>query len=276
MLPSRSRPQRAPLLALLGFVVLALGLGACSSGGAAKTPPASPQGSAFAPSGDTDLLVAGNDEMPPALANQRGAGDTRRRAPLARQASTPCAEELTPIAPTSSREPVWNRSGPQIRVTWEALAIERDQYQNPRFGRRPQAGASSQLKVVLVSDSHVEAQTNMRGLTARQNRGVAVAPIPDTDIQTFVQGLEQRGFFRLAAPTSTVMHRLQDPNARGHITVERGGESYTLISMRGQGMSPSTKAIPALYSEAKQSILMLRNSSSSMSVVNISGGVLTK
>ena len=37
--------------------------------------------------------------------------------------------------------------------------------------------------------------------------------------------------------------------------------------MRGQGLSPQTKHIPALYSKAKQSVILLRNATPTMSVV---------
>ena len=268
---SRARPLSALLACSL--VALALGLAACSSGGAKKPPAPAANSAAWAPStGDSDLIVPEGQALPPELVGARGGASSRRTAPA------PSAEAQRQAQPTRPLPelPAWNTSGPQIRVTWEALAVERERYDNPRFGRQPQVGAATQLKAVIVSESHIEAQTNMRGLTARQNRGVAIAPVPDKDIQAFVQGLEQRGFFRLARPTSSVAHLMTDPNARGHITVERGGESYTLISMRGQGMNPATKQIPAMYSEAKQSILMLRNTCSSMSVVGLSGGVLTK
>lgn len=272
---SRARPMRA--LFAVSVVISCLGLVACSSGGAKKDTAPPPRSTAFAPGGDSDLIVPEGHALPPELVGARGS--TTRRTAAARADAQRAAQGQAQAQPARrpSNEPVWRTTGPQIRVTWEALAVERDRYENPRLGRRqPQIGAATQLKAVLVSESHVEAQTNMRGLTSRQNRGVAVAPIPDKDIQTFVQGLEQRGFFRLARPTSSVAHLMKDSTARGHITVERGGQSYTLISMRGQGLNPATKQIPAIYSEAKQSILMLRNTCSSMSVVGLTGGVLTK
>jgi len=158
-------------------------------------------------------------------------------------------------------------AGLQLRVTWEALAVERDLYENPRWGRRPQRGAIQTQKIVLVNETHPEAQAARLGRSVREGGGVALGAIADADMQMFVQGLEQQGFFRLARPTSSVEGLFDNETARGRITVERGGESVTLLSMRGQGLDANTKQIPAMYSQVKQAILVLRNRTPTLSVV---------
>lgn len=156
-----------------------------------------------------------------------------------------------------------------VKVTWEALATERELYENPTFGRRPQAGAAPTLKIVLVTENHPEAKAARLGRTARQEKGVAVAALSSEDMRLFLRGLEQQGYFRLARPTGSIQHLFGDENARGRVTVEQGGESVTLLSLRGQGTDPATKAIPPLYSQAKQAIIVLRNQTPTMSVVGL-------
>jgi hypothetical protein len=156
-----------------------------------------------------------------------------------------------------------------VKVTWEALATERELLENPRFGRRPQRGALPTQKIVLVNASHPDARANRVGRVAREDRGVAVAAVADEDMDLFVRGLEQRGFFRLARPTGTLERFFADPDARGRITVERGGDSVTLVSLRGQGQNEATKAIPPMYSEVKQAIIVLRNQTPTLSVTGI-------
>jgi hypothetical protein len=153
-----------------------------------------------------------------------------------------------------------------VRVTWEALAVERDQLENPRLGRI-QRGVLPQTKVVLVSEDHPDARKVQVGRVAVEHEGVAVAPVRDADMEALLGALRQRGFFRLATPTGSIARLFDDPDARGQVTVEQGGRSWTIVSVRGQGLDDSTKEIPALYSQAKQSILMMRNATPTMSVV---------
>ena len=122
-------------------------------------------------------------------------------------------------------------------------------------------------KIVLVSESHPDAQSVQAGRVAVEHEGVAVAPVKDEDMRVLVQALRQRGFFRVALPTGVIASRFTDENARGRVTVEQGGESFTIVSVRGQGLDRATEQIPALYSEAKQSIILMRNATPTMSVI---------
>ncbi len=70
-----------------------------------------------------------------------------------------------------------------------------------------------------------------------------------------------------SASQPRIAHLFDGETARGRVTVERSGESYTLLSMRGQGLSDSTKQIPPMYSQAKQAILVLRNRTPTLRVV---------
>ena len=58
---------------------------------------------------------------------------------------------------------------------------------------------------------------------------IAVGAIADADMDLFVRGLEQQGFFRLARPTGGIESHFSDPNARGRITVEKDGRSLSLL-----------------------------------------------
>ncbi|MHC5010253.1 MAG: hypothetical protein ACYTG6_04785 [Planctomycetota bacterium] len=178
-------------------------------------------------------------------------------------AFVPLGEDEPTTPPPETRAP----TGPRIRVTWEALSVERDLLENPRHGRRPQTGLLPNHKVVLVSESHPDAERTLQGITTEDTQGVSVATLPDEDMVLLLQGLGQRGFFQIAQSTAAAEGLFGSPNARGRVTVDRGDESWTLVSMRGQGLNPATKQIPALYSEAKQSIIMLRNQTPTMSVV---------
>lgn len=238
----------------LGFLVLWT-LSACGSGpgGAARgsaTSGGAGGSAAYAPLGDP------------------GAGPGRATASQPGDRPSPQAAESVAHRPA--------RTGPEIRVTWEALAVERERFANPRVERRQQRGVLHMQRVVLVNESHSEAKANRSGRATRQNVGVAVAALPDADMVAFVRGLERRGFFRLARPTSGVQHLFDGESARGRITVERGGESVTLLSLRGQGLNPATKAIPAMYSEVKQAVLVLRNQTPTLGVVSIERGSISR
>ena len=145
-----------------------------------------------------------------------------------------------------------------IVVTWEGLAREREIAANSKYNRpgtiRPP------MKITLVSESHPDSQGLRSGRTKEgRAAGASSAVLRDADLLKFVQGLERRGFYKYAQPTETQAAALEHPRARGRVTIERNGQSMTLVSMRGQGTNPRTKEIPGIYSESKQAIMMLRN-----------------
>lgn len=247
---SRIRRYAGLLAALLALWTLP----ACSSGGGGNSK-----------SGSSTALYApvGGGERPLPWANR----PSEAAAPQAPPA------QAQPAATQPAQAPL---AGLALRVTWEALAVERELFENPRFGRRPQRGIVPTQKIVLVNETHPEAQAARLGRSMRESAGVAVGAISDEDMKTFVQNLERQGFFRLARPTSSVQHLFDDDNARGRITVERGGESMTLLSMRGQGLDNTTKQIPAMYSQVKQAILVLRNRTPTLSVVGARRDPITR
>jgi hypothetical protein len=156
--------------------------------------------------------------------------------------------------------------GPAITVTWEALAVEREQAENPRFGRKMARGAIENEKIVLVNESHPEAKKSMRGRTAYAKDGVSVAVISDRDMNVLMQGFQQAGFYRLARSTPAMEPLFDKPDSRGRITVERDGRSLSIVSMRGQGLRSDTRDVPATYSALKQAIAAMRNATPTLSV----------
>jgi len=254
MAESRKHPVLRMGVALL---LAALLLPACSSSGPAKNDPtrdASARSAEFAP-------VGGGNDVP---AWERRAQANAGR-PQPQRAGTP--EPTRPLP-----EPVADRptpTGAQIRIEWEALAVERERCANPRFRRQRTRGTLTMQKVVVVSESHQDAVKSRYGAAIRGDKGVAVGMQSDKDMEMFLKGLEQRGFWRLARPTASVQHLFDDESARGRITVERGGESHTLLSMRGQGLNPATKGIPPLYSELKQTIIAFRNQTPTLTVIDM-------
>jgi hypothetical protein len=185
----------------------------------------------------------------------------------------PALAEATPGEGAPAADAPRGPARPETRVTWEALAVERDQAENPRFGRRPQQGAVSQ-RIVLVNESHEEARAT-RGRTARTKGDTTVAVVSDEDMELLVRGFQQAGYFGVARPTQGMERLFDDPQARGRITVERDGQSVTIVSMRGQGLAPETKRIPAIYSDLKQAIAMVRNRTPTLNVrtAEVSGRV---
>lgn len=153
--------------------------------------------------------------------------------------------------------------GPAIVVTWEALAREKYLLENSRFRRR---GPQPPQKITLISSSHPDAAAYAAGRSRRNDATASTAILDDKDIVLFVKGLERSGFFKYARPAGYDTATAQSDNARGRVTVTRGGDSRTLLSIRGQGLNDRTKAIPALYSEAKQAIIVLRNMTPTLSV----------
>ncbi len=150
------------------------------------------------------------------------------------------------------------RPGRGIEVVWEALAREKYLLANSRFRRR---GPQPPQKIILMNASH----PNAKAVTAGR-AGEASAVIPDRDMEDFVRGLEQRGFFRHARPAGYESAIVGSENARGLVTVTRNGQGRTLVSLRGQGQNAATKDIPRIYSEAKQAIMALRNMNPTLSV----------
>ncbi len=165
-------------------------------------------------------------------------------------------------APTPDRLDGPERRKPAVKVVWEALAHERYLHENPRFGRRPGSG-SAPMKIVLVNESHPEAEQIRQGSTnAEEGTGV----VPDQDMLDLVEGLKKIKFFEAAKPTDSQFQLFTHSQARGRVTVDDGVSSWTLLSMRGQGMQEHSKHIPAIYSQVKQAIAMLRNRSPSLTV----------
>jgi hypothetical protein len=161
------------------------------------------------------------------------------------------------------------RSGPAIEVTWEALARERYLQENSRF-RRPNQPQVPQ-KITLLNASHPDAARARAARARGDDRSFAhTTVLSDHDMQAFLQGLRQRGFFKVARPSGYDSALAQSQNARGRIIVTQGDQSVTLLSMRGQGLNPKTRAIPGIYSEAKQAIMVLNNMTPSLHVTHFS------
>ena len=92
------------------------------------------------------------------------------------------------------------------------------------------------------------------------------AVLSDKDMLRFLEGLRRQGFYRYARPTGYDNALADSENARGRIIVEQDGRGHTLLSMRGQGQAQATKAIPKLYSETKQAVMVLRNMTPTLNV----------
>lgn len=219
------------ILALAASIAL-LGLTGCSTGGGGNAQNASGGGAATTASGPLAPLP-----------DVTGASSTGRSAPQA--------------APKPS--------GPAIQVTWEALAREKYLLENSRFRRR--GAPQPPQKITLYSESHPES-ANVKRPRSREERAkhVGSAVVPDADMQRLLQGLRRQGFYRHAKLSGFDDALAQSDNARGRIIVDSAGESYTLLSMRGQGQNPNTKAIPKLYSETKQAVMVLRNMTPTLNV----------
>jgi hypothetical protein len=168
---------------------------------------------------------------------------------------------------------------PPIRVTWEALAVEAYRLKNPSAEVRQKAGAmplptvfrsKPELKITLVNASHPEAvKMRLRALENRSQRFEAEYGIlPDQDMIDLLRGLEASEFFRYAKPTSTLAYLFPSENARGRVTVERGQESVTVLSLRGLGLDSATRPIQGIYSQAKTAVSLLKNRTPNMSVVH--------
>ena len=149
-----------------------------------------------------------------------------------------------------------NRRSEPILVTWEGLARERELAANSKYARESVAP----MKITLMSEGHPEATSIREGRTKEDRAASAhTAVLRDGDLQELIRGLDKRGFFDHARATDLQESSFRHPRARGRVTIERNGQSVTLLSMRGQGQDPRTKAIPGLYSESKKAIMLLRN-----------------
>jgi hypothetical protein len=177
--------------------------------------------------------------------------------------------------PTSARETDGQIPGtPSIRIVWEALYVERERLRTSKW--RPsgmQTFGEPDLEVILVNASFAPTPEQ-----DRENRGqVAVgrlARVGDREMIDLLVGLERMGFFEHARPTDGVRPYFASDKARGRITVDRGGESVTLVSYRGLGLQEATRAIPGIYAEAKAAIQVLKNRTPTMSVRNASAAPL--
>lgn len=158
--------------------------------------------------------------------------------------------------------------GNPIKVTWEALAHERYLYENPKYGRRPLGGVDPDFKIVLVNESHPEAQQIQQGrVRGSDNAGSGV--LTNAKMRDLLKGFEKVGFFQAAASTQAQERFFDDDRARGRVTIERPTGSVTLLSMRGQGLNQGTKHIPGIYSQAKQAIAFVKNQTRTLTVETI-------
>jgi hypothetical protein len=226
---------------------------------------------------------------PAQAAARPGDGSVRERLKAQAPDAEPEAREVSPAeaerdtsgfdfgrGPVKSRQPradskaldVAPVAGQGIRITWEALTVEREQIANPRRGRKQVRGAAADQKIVLVSQDHPTAVGREQGKARKQDQdGGQFAVLPTEEMTLLVRGLRQSGFYRVARPTGALAAQFDDESARGRVTIEVQGESMTVLSMRGQGASPATKDIPRVYSEAKQAVAALRNATPTLNVL---------
>jgi hypothetical protein len=174
----------------------------------------------------------------------------------------------SPLAARPKAEPEGRIPGtPSIRVVWEALYVELERSSGESrgvTGSRPLVEGLPGTKedvdweVILLNASFVA--TVEQDSENRSRKAVGrVARVTDADMNGLVDALERLGFFKYAKPTESVRYLFPTDRARGRITVERGGHSLTLLSMRGLGLQASTREIPGIYAQAKQAIVMMKN-----------------
>jgi hypothetical protein len=157
---------------------------------------------------------------------------------------------------------------PSIRVTWEALAVERERYEHPSpfapRGTKPFVSADD-LEIVLLNASYVATPEQDRENKSQPPTG-RIARVSDADMNALVDPLNQLGFFQYANETSTVRGLFASDRARGRITVDRGDQSWTLLSLRGLGLQAETRAIPQIYAAAKEVVSRLKNTAPNLRV----------
>jgi hypothetical protein len=206
--------------------------------------------------------------------------------PLAPRGTDPVAAAApkplpSPLAPRPKAEPEGRIPGtPSIRVVWEALAVELERSQGETRGTPharplveglPGTKGDVDWEVILLNASFVA--TPEQDAENRSRKAVGrVARVTDADMNGLVEALERLGFFRYARPTESVRYLFPTDRARGRITVERGGNSVTLLSMRGLGLQASTREIPGIYAQAKQAIVMLKNRVPTLRVKDVDVG----
>jgi hypothetical protein len=158
---------------------------------------------------------------------------------------------------------------PPFRVTWEALAREVRQMENPRFPV-PQGFRATrpETKIVLMNASHPEAvKQRLRAWEGRSQRFEAeIAIVGDAEMVELLTAFEKMRVFEYARPTDALTSQFGSDRARGRITVDRGGESVTLLSLYGLGLQESTRPIQGIYSDAKRAIAVLKNRTATLSV----------
>ena len=165
----------------------------------------------------------------------------------------------------SGNNAVTAQQAPPVKVIWEALARERYIYENPNLTARRRVGTvTPDLKIVLVNEAHPEAEAIRSGKARYKDAGTGV--LSNRDMKNLMDGLTQIGYFRTARSTGSTSQLFDNDSSRGRVTVERASGSVTVLSMRGQGLDPNTKHIPGIYSQAKQAVAMLKNSTPTLRV----------
>lgn len=226
-------------------------------------PPPEPAAESAGASPGAAQGAAQGEPLPPALPTPGAGGPAAPGLP----AAAPAADAPLP-APTRAELATVAARG--VRITWEALAVERDQILNPRTpaARRAATAVQADSKVILVSDDHPAARGKAPGSAVERGAdGSQVAVVASEDLRLMVRGLREAGFFGVARPTEALAPLFTSQEARGRVTVEVDGATRTLLSMRGQGMQEATRDIPRIYSQAKQSVAAVRNRAPSLSVM---------
>ena len=199
-----------------------------------------------------------------------GRGDRRPRVaddppPLAARQGDPLPD------PTPKDIPGRIPGTPSIRIVWEALQVEQQRSRESRFHPNDMnpLGGEPEQEVILLNASFVP--TPEQDHENRSQRAVGrIARVPDQDMLDLLREIEKTDFFRYAQPTEAVRPYFASDRARGRITVERGGESLTLVSQRGLGLQAATREIPGIYAQVKYAIQLLKNRTPAMSVRNAS------
>jgi hypothetical protein len=161
---------------------------------------------------------------------------------------------------------------PSYRVVWEALAVERYRLEHPKLqgARVADSLGTPDVEVVLLNASYVGTAEQVQEDKSQPATG-RVARIADADMLELVRGIEASGFWRYAKPTGSLRAFFGSEAARGRVTVEKDGESWTLLSLRGLGLQGETREIPGIYAQVKAAISILKNSAPNM---RVTGGKL--